>query len=163
MQRRFTPPGERRVVARRTKAVIVLLVLAGMAALIWYKIPYTKTYRAHLVCTEAGERPLYGGTAEVTVCVRVRRYFFAAALHTGTVTVNGDEFAADDAGDASRLRLSGAFADADTFTLSAAERHGDYLLERCCVTVERGRIVGMTLHDNAGVFAGTYENEKSHR
>lgn len=158
VKRRCTPPGERRVVSRRTRMRIVLLAAAGLLLLALYKLPYEKTYCAELVLSAPGERPLYGETVGVTVRVRVQRYFLAGALHVGTVQVEGDGYTAGDRDSASRRTLSGTFADADTFMLSALERHGDYLLERCSVSVERGRIAELTLYDRTGAFAGRYEN-----
>ena len=56
------------------------------------------------------------------------------------------------------LELEGM--DADTFFAISGEWHGEYWLERCAVSVNAGRIVSLTLHDGAGVYAGRYARQQ---
>lgn len=161
MKRREIPVGERRVVSKKKKLVILALFAAGILAVAWFKLPYTKTYSAVLICTESGERPLYGEKITVEVSVRIQRNFFADAKHTGTVCVEGDLYPIGEGGKTVPARnLFGAFTDADTFFAISGEWHGEYWLERCAVSVNAGRIVSLTLHDGAGVYAGRYARQQ---
>ena len=158
MKKREIAPEERRVVSKKKKTVILVLFLAGLLLLIWYKLPFEKTYTAELMIRDEGERPLYGSLVDVEVHVKVQRYFFYDTVHTGTVIVNGDRYETPKKIEKvfSPLNMMGAFTDADSFMLSCPEWHGDFLLQRCLATVENGRIEGIYLRDSAGVYAGFY-------
>ena len=158
MKKREIAPEERRAASKKKKTVILVLFLAGLLLLIWYKLPFEKTYTAELMIRDEGERPLYGSLVDVEVHVKVQRYFFYDTVHTGTVIVNGDRYETPKKIEKvfSRLNMMGAFTDADSFMLSCPEWHGDFLLQRCLATVENGRIEGIYLRDSAGVYAGFY-------
>ena len=93
MAKREIAPEERRVVSKKKKIVILVLFFVGLLALIWYKLPYEKTYTAELMIRDEGERPMYGSLVDVEIRVKVQRYFFYDTVHTGTVIVEGKVFA----------------------------------------------------------------------
>ncbi len=154
--RREIPAENRRVVSGRKKIFILVGLLAGVILLVWFKMPYQKTYTASLYRTDAGETALYGDTVDVTVHVRIRRYFFRSPTHDGTVTVNGDTFSTPGGTLVPTYSLTGAFEDPSSFLLACSEWQGNYLLTRCIALVERGEITHLHLRDNAGVYAGQY-------
>ena len=158
MAKREIAPEERRVVSRKKKIVILALFFVGLLALIWYKIPYEKTYTAELMIREEGERPMYGNLIDVEVRVKVQRYFFYDTVHTGTVIVEGDRYETPKKIEKvlSPMNMMGAFLNTDSFTLFCSEWHGDYLLTRCIAAVSNGKIVNVYLVDDAGVYAGQY-------
>ena len=158
MKKREIAPEERRVVSKKRKTVILVLFCVGLLLLIWYKIPYEKTYTAELMRSESGERPLYGEQIDVEIRVKVQRYFLYDTVHTGTVIVNGDRYETPAKIEKvfSPLNMMGAFTDTDSFALHCSEWHGDYLLTRCIATVSDGRIVNVYFMDDAGVYAGQY-------
>lgn len=158
MAKREIAPEERRVVSRKKKIVILALFFVGLLVLIWYKLPYEKTYTAELMIRDEGERPMYGNLVDVEVRVKVQRYFFYDTVHTGTVIVEGDRYETPKKIEKvfSPLNMMGAFLDADSFALQCSEWHGDYLLTRCIAMVSNGKIVNVYLVDDAGVYAGQY-------
>jgi len=158
MAKREIAPEERRVVSKKKKIVILVLFFVGLLVLVWYRIPYEKTYTAELLIRDEGERPMYGDLVDVEVRVKVQRYFFYDTVHTGTVTVNGDRYETPKkiVKNFAPLNMLGTFLDADSFALQCSEWHGDYLLTRCIATVSDGRIVNVYLMDDAGVYAGQY-------
>ena len=158
MKKREIAPEERRVVSKKKKTVILVLFLAGLLLLIWYKLPFEKTYTAELMIRDEGERHLYGSLVDVEIRVKTQRYLFYDTVHTGTVIVNGDRYETPKKIEKvfSPLNMMGAFMDTDSFALHCSEWHGDYLLTRCIATVADGRIVNVYLVDDAGVYAGQY-------
>ena len=158
MKKREIAPEARRTVSKKKKITILVLFCAGLLLLIWYRIPFEKTYTAELMLRDEGERPMYGSLVDVEVQVKVQRYFFYDTVHTGTVIVNGDRYETPKKIEKvfNPLNMMGAFTDADSFMLSCPEWHGDFLLQRCLATVENGRIEGIYLRDSAGVYAGFY-------
>ncbi len=158
MKKREIAPENRRVVTKKKKTVILILFAVGLLALIWYRIPYEKTYTAELMLRDAGERSMYGDLIDVEIQVKVQRYFFYDTVHTGTVFVEGDRYETPKKIEKvfNPLNMMGAFLDADSFMLFCQEWHGDYLLERCVATVENGQIMSVYLRDSAGVYAGQY-------
>ena len=158
MKKREIAPEDRRVVSKKKKTVILILFAVGLLVLIWYRIPFEKTYTAELMLRDEGERSMYGSLVDVEVQVKVQRYFFYDTVHTGTVIVNGDRYETPVRIEKvfNPLNMMGAFTDADSFALHCSEWHGDYLLTRCIATVSDGRIVNVYLMDDAGVYAGQY-------
>ncbi len=155
MKKHEIAPEDRRVVSKKKKTVILVLFLVGLLVLIWYKIPYEKTYTAELPLRDAGERPMYGEFVDVEVRVKVQRHFLYDTVHTGTVIVNGDRYETP-AKMEKVFNVMGAFQDTDSFALHCSEWHGDYLLTRCIAAVSDGQIVNIYLMDDAGVYAGQY-------
>lgn len=158
MKKREIAPEDRRVVSKKKKTVILILFTVGLLVLIWYRIPFEKTYTAELMLRDEGERSMYGSLVDVEIRVKVQRYFLYDTVHTGTVIVNGDRYETPKKIEKvfNPLNMMGAFTDADSFALHCSEWHGDYLLTRCIATVSDGRIVNVYLMDDAGVYAGQY-------
>ncbi len=155
MKKREIAPENRRVVTKTKKIVILILFAVGLLALIWYRIPYEKTYTAELMLRDAGERSVYGDLIDVEIQVKIQRYFFYDTVHTGTVIVEGDRYTTPEKIE-KVPNIMGAFADSDTFTLVCSEWHGNYLLNRCIAYVADGMIENVYLLDDAGVYAGQY-------
>ena len=158
MKKREIAPEDRRVVSKKKKTVILILFTVGLLVLIWYRIPFEKTYTAELMLRDEGERSMYGSLVDVEIRVKVQRYFLYDTVHTGTVIVNGDRYETPKKIEKvfNPLNMMGAFTDAESFALHCSEWHGDYLLTRCIATVSDGRIVNVYLMDDAGVYAGQY-------
>ncbi len=154
--RKRTPEEERRVVPRKTKIAIIAFFALCVALVVWYKIPYERTYTAELMRWDEGETDLYGTLADVEIRVKVQRYFFAMPAHIGTVTVNGDEYTNDIGTFVPAKSLLGAFASPETFEIVCSEFHGSYLLTRCIAFVENGQITGLYVRDRTGAYAGQY-------
>ncbi len=156
MKREITPE-ERRVVSKRKKIAILTVFAIGLALIVWFKLPFEKTYTATLVRTGAEESPLYGETVNVTVQVRVQRYFFQSPTHTGTVTVEEDTYSNNYGGNlVPTFSLTGAFENTDTFVMVCSEWQGNYLQTRCIAQIEDGQIIEVYLRDKTGAFAGRY-------
>ena len=153
-----TPEEERRVVPKKTKMAIIAFFILCTVLVVWYKIPYERTYTAELMRREAGETEMYGEFIDVEIRVKVQRHFFHDTVHTGTVTVNGDRYATPEKIEKvpDLLHMAGDFLDTDTFTLMCSEWHGDYLVNRCIAAVSDGVIVNVYLLDDTGVYAGQY-------
>lgn len=155
--KREIPPEERRVVSRKKKIAILTVFVIGLLLIVWFKLPFERTYTATLVRTDAGDVELYGEMIDVTVNVRVQRCFFRAPTHDGTVTVEGDTFSNEGGGNlAPTFSLTGAFESTDSFTMSCYEWQGSYMLTRCIALVDDGQITHVHLRDNTGVSAGQY-------
>lgn len=154
--KREIPSENRRVVTKRKKTVILVGIFIGIALLIWFKMPYQRTYTAELMLHDAGEAALYGTLVDVTVDVRVQRYFLRSPTHEGTVTVEGDTFSTPGGTLVPTFSLLGALENTASFTLVCSEWQGNYLLTRCVADVENGMITSVYLRDEAGVYAGQY-------
>ncbi|MBR2848832.1 MAG: hypothetical protein IKB87_05195 [Clostridia bacterium] len=157
--RREIPKEERRVVTRRKKIAILMAFVIGIVAIIWFKLPFERTYTETLVQTDAGETALYGETIDVSVHVRVKRYFFRSPTHEGTVTVEGDTFSNVNGTFVPTFSLTGAMEDPSSFLMVCSEWQGSYLLTRCIAHVEDGMITHVYLKDGAGVYAGQYDSQ----
>ena len=161
--RRDRVPEARRSVSRKKKIVLLVLLVLAAAAVLWYKLPRTITADAVMTRVETGDSDAYGERVQASLTVRVQRYLFSPARYTGAITVNGETMD-NRAFDALRPRvfsLTAAAADVSSFLFTAGEWRGRgetrYLLTRCEAVVRRGRLVSLTLHDAAGVFAGRYQ------
>ncbi len=155
MQRKI-PAENRRVVSQRKKTAIIIGIAAGLILLIWFKLPFQLTYTAALVRTDEGETALYGETVDLTVHVRVQRYFFRSPTHEGTVNVDADTFSTVGGTLVPTFSLTGALEDPSSFHLVCSEWQGNYLLTRCIAHVESGVITNVYLRDETGVYAGQY-------
>ncbi|MBQ8747205.1 MAG: hypothetical protein IJZ08_04985 [Clostridia bacterium] len=154
--KREIPPEERRVVSRRKKIAILAVFVIGLALIVWFKLPFERTYTAALVRTDAGDVELYGETVDVTVTVRVQRYFFRSPAHSGTVTVGNETFSNEGGNLVPTFSLTGAFESTDSFTMSCYEWQGSYVLTRCVAIIDDGEIIHLHLRDKSGASAGQY-------
>ncbi len=154
--RKEISPEKRRTVTGRKKRIILVFAFVGILLLVWFKLPFTRTYTATLMMTDAGEVSLYGETVDVSVNVRVQRYFFKSPTHNGTVTVEGDTYSTGGGNLVPTFSLTGAFERTDSFTMACYEWHGSYMLTRCIARVEGGQIVNVYMQDTQGVYAGQY-------
>lgn len=156
-KKREIDPQNRRVVSKKKKVVILLVLAAGLIGLIWFKLPFEKTYTATLSLWESGETELYGNAIDVNMQVRVQRCFFFEPKHTGTVCIGADVYSDADRDKAVHVFApTGAFAESDSFVMICDEWHGKYLLTHCRAEVKNGRIVSVSLWDGAGNYAGKY-------
>lgn len=155
--KREIPLEARRVVSRKKKIVILAAFVLGLLLIVWFKLPFERTYTATLVRSVEGDAALYGETIDVTVNVRVQRYFFRAPTHDGTVTVEGDTFSNEGGGNlVAEFSLTGAFESTDSFTMSCYEWQGSYMLTRCVAIIDDGEITHLHLRDKTGASAGQY-------
>lgn len=154
--RREIPPEQRRVVSKQKKLAILAVFVIGLVLIVWFKLPFEKTYTATLMRTDAGDIELYGELIDVTVRVRVQRYFFRAPTHIGTVTVEDDTFSNEGGNLVPTFSLTGAFESTDSFTMSCYEWQGSYMLTRCIALVDDGQITHVHLRDKTGASAGQY-------
>ena len=154
--KREIPPEERRVVSRRKKMAILAVFVLGLALIVWFKLPFERTYTATLVRSAEEDAVLYGETIDVTVNVRVQRYFFRAPTHDGTVTVENDTFSNEGGNLVPTFSLTGAFESTDSFTMSCYEWQGSYMLTRCVAIIDDGEITHLHLRDKSGASAGQY-------
>ena len=142
--------------SRRKKITILAVFAIGLLLILWFKLPFERTYTASLVRSGAEESPLYGQTVDVTVHVRVQRYFLRSPTHSGTVTVEGDTYSTVGGNIVPTYTLSGAFENTDSFTMVCSEWQGNYLRTRCVAQIEDGQIVEVYLRDKTDAFAGRY-------
>ena len=154
--KREIPPEERRVVSRRKKMAILAVFAVGLALIVWFKLPFERTYTATLVRTDAGDVELYGELIDVTVNVRVQRYFFHSPVHSGTVTVGNETFSNEGGNLVPTFSLTGALESTDSFTMSCYEWQGSYMLTRCVAIIDDGEITHLHLQDKTGASAGQY-------
>lgn len=154
--KREIPPEKRRVVSRKKKIAILSVFALGLLLILWFKLPFERTYTATLVRSAEGDAVLYGETIDVTVNVRVQRYFFRSPAHSGTVTVGNETFSNEGGNLVPTFSLTGALESTDSFTMSCCEWHGSYMLTRCVAIIDDGEITHLHLRDKSGVSAGQY-------
>ena len=152
--RKHVPKEQHRAVSGRKKAVIAAVLLLAVLAAVWYKIPYEKEYTDTLMWDGEGETPALGTVIDVTVSVRVQRYFFAEPVHVGTVTVGENEYTNDNTGRfVPTPSLLGAFVNPEAFYLACSEWRGSVLVSTCVAAVENGEIEALSVPDR--VHGGT--------
>ncbi len=154
--KREIAPEDRRVVSSGKKIAILVVFVLGLLLIVWFKLPFERTYTATLMQTAEGDVSLYGDRFDVTVNVRVQRYFLQSPTYSGTVTVDGETFSNEGGNLTPTFSLTGAFESTDAFTMSCYEWHGSHMLTRCIALIDDGQITHVHLRDTTGASAGQY-------